>query len=165
MIEEISIKKYPSLALQSFDCGEEKLNIFLHSFAKQNDARGLGRTFLLIENDEVIGFYTLSSAQIEFGSLPVGLSKRLPRYPLPAIRIARLAVNKSHQGKGCGATLLRHAFKRIVLAAVNAGVAFVLVDAKDQATSFYEHYGFVRLEKEGNTFVLPIETVLKAIMK
>ena len=162
-MKEISIRDAEKEALDRFDCGQEALNVFLRSYARQNDERGLGKTFLLLEESKVNGYYTLSSAQIEFASLPSSLSKRLPRYPIPAIRIARLAVDQSEQGKGVGATLIKSAFKRIVLASSSAGVAFAVVDAKEEAIPFYEHFGFVRLG-EGNVLALPIATILKSII-
>jgi len=164
MIHERSIKECPPTLLSGFDCGEEHLNLFLSSYAKQNDEKGYGRTFVLLEDDALIGFYTLASAQIEFAHIPGHLLKNLPRYPAPAIRIARLAVRKRSQGKGYGAILLKYAFKRILLAAINAGIAFVLVDAKESARGFYEHYGFVRLTDESNLYVMPIATMLKAVV-
>ena len=39
MIEEKSIKDVSSDKLLSFDCGEEKLNVYLISYAKQNDKK------------------------------------------------------------------------------------------------------------------------------
>lgn len=165
MIEEVSVKDCGISSLRDFDCGEETLNLYLSNYAKQNDERGLGRTFVLMDGAEVIGFYTLSSAQIKFGHLPSSLSKRLPRYPIPAIRLARLAVSKNHQGKGMGSLLLKHAFKRVLLASLNTGVAFVLVDAKDNAKGFYEHFGFTRLSSEGDDYALPISSILKAVIQ
>lgn len=164
MMREVSIRECDKESLRRFDCGEEKLNEFLYAYAKQNDEKGLGRTFVLKDESDILGYYTLASAQIEFEHLPDGLSKRLPRYPAPAIRLARLAVAKSRQGQGIGKALLKCALKRIMLVSVNAGVAFIIVDAKENAFGFYEKYGFVRLEKEGNVIALPVASLLKAII-
>lgn len=164
MMHEFSIKECDKDLLRRFDCGEENLNEFLRFYAKQNDEKGLGRTFVLEDENTILGYYTLASAQIEFDHLPDGLSKRLPRYPAPPIRLARLAVAKEKQRQGIGKTLLQYALKRIMLVSVNAGVAFIIVDAKESAFGFYEKYGFVRLEKEGNVFALPVASLLKAII-
>ena len=161
MIKEISINDIGKDLLSSFDCGDEMLNEFLLSYARQNDRKGLGKTFLLEEEGELLGFYTLSSAHIEFAHMLPRLKKAFPRYPIPAIRIARLAVAKSHQKKGIGASLLKASLKRILLASINAGLAFVLVDAKENARGFYEHFGFVRLGKESHSYVLPIAMVMR----
>ena len=163
-MEEISIRDYPAKCLASFDCGEEKLNTFLFSYAKQNENRGVSRTFALIGEGAILGFYTLSSAQIEFAQLPFELSKRLPRYPIPAIRIARFAVAKNQQGKGIGKALLKLAFKRILSVSLNMGAVFVLVDAKESSASFYEHFGFSLIDKEKRIYALPIATLLKAVI-
>ena len=163
---ETSIKDIQSKLLDCFDCGEEKLNIFLKQYAKQNESNGLGRTYLIIDdNKQVVGFYTLSSAQIAFQQLPTSLKKNLPKYPIPAIRIARLAVDKNHQRKGIGSTCLKNALKRILCISLNAGVAFVLVDAKPTSKAFYEHYGFVCIDEINLTYILPISTILSAVIR
>lgn len=164
MIKETSIKECDSASVSAFDCGEDQLNLYFRSHARQNDDNGYGKTFVLCDGDDIVGFYTLAAASIQFEHLPPSLSKRLPKYPAPAIRIARLAVAKGKQGQGYGALLLKNIFRRILLGATNLGIAFILVDAKDSATGFYEHFGFSRLEKEGNTFALPVSVVLKSIV-
>ena len=164
-MEERSIRDCDNSSLQGFDCGEAELNDFLIRYAKQNEAKGISRTFVLREDDKVVGFYTLASALIQFEHLPDTLAKRLPCYPAPAIRIARLAVSKDKQGSGFGATLLKLALRRILLIAVNAGVAFVLVDSKPNAKGFYEHFGFVRLAAKENLYALPVATILKTLVK
>ena len=163
-MEEKSIKECDGLSLSAFDCGEDALNAYLSSYARQNDENGYGRTFLLVEGKEILGYYTLSSASVRFEHIPPSLSKRLPRYPAPAIRIARLAVAKSKQRQGIGLSLMKCAFARIVQASVNAGVAFVLVDAKEGAKGFYESLGFAKLLGTERSYVLPVATVLKAII-
>lgn len=164
-MEERSIRNCATALLQDFDCGEAELNDFLIRYAKQNEAKGISRTFVLLEDDKAMGFYTLASALIQFEHLPDALAKRLPHYPDPAIWIARLAVAKDEQGNGYGAALLKLALRRILLIAVNAGVAFVLVDAKPNAAGFYERFGFVRLSAKENLYALPIATILKILVK
>ena len=43
--------------------------------------------------------------------LPKTIRKRLPNYPLPALRLARLAVAASAQGQGIGKQLLKAVFR------------------------------------------------------
>lgn len=96
-------------------------------------------------------------------SLPADLARRVPRYPVPAVRIARLAVDRSMHGKGLGAALLADALRRILTASSEVGVKVVLVDAKNErAADFYRHYGFRELNDTPMVLFLPIETVIDA---
>ena len=156
-----TIRQIKKSELKDFDCGSEELNAFLKRFAHQNDKSGIGRTFVLTENNNAIGFITLCSGALAFDELPKDYS-RLPRYPIPIIRIARLGVDKRFQGKGYGKELLGFAFEKIALLCNFIGVKFVVVDAKNVAKKFYEKYGFITLPTRKNTLVLPIETILKA---
>jgi predicted N-acetyltransferase YhbS len=59
------------------------------------------------------------------------------------IILARLAVDRAHQGCGLGKALLRDALIRIASAADIIGVRAVLVHAIDaQAKAFYERFDF-----------------------
>ena len=161
---ELSVREVPSTKLLDFDCGDDKLNLYLSTFAKQNDIKGIGRTFVLMEGDDVEGFYTLSSAQIAFEQLPLSLKKSLPKYPVPSIRIARLVVRRESQNKGIGSLILTNIFKRILSISSSIGIAFVIVDAKEESKGFYEHFGFTCIDKEKLLYVLPIATILKAVI-
>ena len=144
-----------------FDCGEPSLNEFLNKFARQNDENNVAKTFVTVDTDKnVLGYYSISAASIEFTDLPGDISERLPRYPIPAARIGRLAVDQSVQGSGIGSRLLIDALKRIYLSSDQVAIKVVLVDAlNEKAQSFYEHFGFIRLPGEQFKLFLPIETV------
>jgi GNAT superfamily N-acetyltransferase len=152
---------------EDFDCGEEALNRYLRRYARQNHERNIARTFVAVDkNNRVRGYCSLASASIEFDTLPAAYAKRVPKYPVPAVRIARLAVDRSIKGKGLGAKLLADALQRILTASSEVAVKAVLVDAKNQAaTDFYRHYGFKELIDAPRTLFLPIETVIKAAKK
>jgi GNAT superfamily N-acetyltransferase len=88
---------------------------------------------------------TIAAAELEIDGVPEKMRKGLPAYPIPCLRIARLAVAADAQGTGVGAQLLRHVLllaKRLV---EEIGCAGVLVDAKAEAVAFYAKYGFVEL--------------------
>ena len=101
--------------LKDFNCGNADLNTYLKCYAYQNDKSGMGRTFVLFDNDVLIGFVTLCSASLLFDELPKAM--KLPRYPIPAIKIARLAVDERFQGKGYGKELLAFSLEKIALLA------------------------------------------------
>ena len=150
-----------------FDCGEPALDEFIRRHARQQQAKNVGRTFVAVEppNKRVLGFYTLAAASIAFEHLPAGVGKRLPRYPVPAARIGRLAIDKSMQGKGLGAAQLRDALLRIAqVAGSDLGILAVIVDAKnEQAKRFYQTCGFVALPDHPLTLFMLTATILMAI--
>lgn len=147
--------------LKSFDCGNDDLNEYLKCYARQNDKHGMGRTFVLFEKNDLVGYVTLCSASLLFEDMPKDI--KLPRYPIPAIKIARLAVDKKFQGKGYGKELLAFSLEKIALLAEFIGVRLVVVDAKEESKAFYQHFGFVSLPAKPETYILPIELVTKLI--
>jgi GNAT superfamily N-acetyltransferase len=107
----------------------------------------------------VAGFYTLASASILLADLPAASAKKLPRYPtVPAVRMGRLAVDKSFRGNGLGSALLADALDRAARSAIAAYA--LMVDAKDDvAAAFYQHHGFIAQHDSPLAMFLPLATV------
>ena len=82
---------------------------------------------------QVVGFYSLVVGSVEPGEVPARVMKGLARHPVPVMILARLAVDRTHQGKGLGRALLKDALLRTFQAADIAGIRTVLVHAKDEA--------------------------------
>jgi len=145
-----------------FDCGEEALNIYLKNFARQDMRRELGRTFILRKEKEfkVIGYYTLCSGAVDVFGLPEKLIKKLPKYPIPIARLARLAVDKKQQGKGYGELLLTDALYRTSLAGENVGIYGMVIDVKhENAQKFYQRYGFESLSLNPLLLFAPLQVL------
>lgn len=131
----------------SFDSGDPDLDRFFLRFAGQNQFKHyVGTTYVADDGGLLLGFATVSAAQIEIRDLPPAKHGRLPRNPLPVLRLARLAVDKKAQGRGVGLTLLKAVFVLARAMASDFGCIGVLVDAKPQAVAFYERYGFTALD-------------------
>jgi len=127
-----------------FDCGQEALNRFLVRYALQSQQAEASQTYVAVMGEEVVGFYTLVAAQVEFDDAPQRLGKGLARHPIPLMLLARLAVAASFQGRGLGSGLLKDAMLRTLQAADIAGIRAMAVHAKDDdARAFYERFGFV----------------------
>lgn len=143
-----------------FNCGEQSLDKYLREQATQHHRDGISTTHVLVDEsapESIIGYYTLAAAQMLLSELHPGDQKRLPRYPVPAVRMARLAVALSEQGKGHGATLLAHAVVRSLELREHLGVRVMLVDAiNDRAATFYRSYGFRPTASLGRTLYLPL---------
>jgi GNAT superfamily N-acetyltransferase len=133
-------------AASDFDCGVPALNTYFHKRAVSNDRRGLGKTYVLHGSSTgpaVLGFHTLSMADVETATLPRKHRSDVPAHPLPVALIGRLARDLRAKSQGVGETLLVDAFRRIVPATYALGCYGVIVDAKDSdALAFYQRYGF-----------------------
>ena len=147
-----------------FQCGVAALDRYLKKQAKQDSKRRISRTFVATKPDNqnlVIGYYTLSSLSIELSQLPEKLVRKLPKHPLPAALIGRLAVSRDAQGQGVGKMLLADAIKRTLAVSEQIAIYALVVDAiDDSAIGFYEQVGFTRLSDDSPRLFLPLKTIM-----
>jgi len=149
----------------AFDCGTAELTDYLRRFARQNDRKGIGRAYVAVCPGEALvrGYYTLASSSVAHGAMPDTLRQQLPRYPVPTVLIARLAVDVTMQGRGLGRELLMDSCFRILQAADEIGILAIEVLAQeDQARGFYEKYGFASLLDEPRHMFLSIQAAKRA---
>lgn len=131
--------------LEGFDCGKPALNEWLIRRALNNQAGGTSRTWAVVEPDsrEVVAFYASATASVFRSSTPKRMGRNQPE-EMPAILLARMAVDSRHKGQGLGAALLKHFMLKALEVAQSVGVRMLLIHAKDEESkSFYIHYGFV----------------------
>jgi GNAT superfamily N-acetyltransferase len=128
-------------------CGQPDLDRFFEHYAGQNQFKlHLSVTYVAVLDERIVGFATVAAGSIERASLPSArLRKRLPAYPLPVLRLARLGVDHRTQGRGIGNALLGHVLSLAVDQRNSIGCVGVVTDAKPDAAAFYERLGFVRL--------------------
>jgi predicted N-acetyltransferase YhbS len=93
-----------------------------------------------------VGYSTVSAGHIEIDRFPARARRHLPHYPLPVLRLARLAVDESVRARGVGQSLLRHVFKLALRMALDYGCVGIVVDAKADAVAYYRRFGFETLE-------------------
>lgn len=132
------------LVLEGFDCGRASLNVWLTRYALQADASGSARTYVVVDSEQerVVGYHALSAAAVEREAATARVVKGMPRYPIPVVLLARLAVDVSVTGRGLGAWLLRDAMTRSLAASETIGVRAMLVHAiDDEARGFYLRHG------------------------
>lgn len=131
---------------RKFRCGQHLLDNFLMRHALANDRRGLGSTYVAIAEgpNHVLGYVTLSANSVHFENVP---TENLPHYPMPAVLIARLAVDSSAQRMGVGTGLMLAALRLAVDISDRVGVFAVTVEAmNDEAKAFYrKRFGFTEL--------------------
>ena len=147
---------------KDFSCGNEMLDNYLHTQAKQDVKRKLAACFLLVDAaNKVKGYYSLSSSSIPREELPDNVKAKLPPayHNLPVTLLGRLAIENSCKGQGLGAALLFDALKRSYCVVSEVGSMAVVVDPIDEAAvKFYEKHGFALLPTSGK-MVLSMDTI------
>lgn len=147
-----------------FVCGHAGLNEYLQRYAGQSVRKQLAQIYVAEDGQgKVLGYYTLSAASIRHDELPENLSRSLPKYPVPAILIGRMASDLAERESGLrvGSRLLIHALKQVLRAADTIGVQCVIVDSKPEAVGFYQRFGFIPLKQDGLKLYLPVSTIRK----
>ena len=143
-------------AKSKFRCRERALDEYLRRHAISNDLNGVARSFILERRaadpshfPTVLGFYALSMAVVSSTDVSEHVRFNVPKYPLPAMLIGRLAVDERTQGHRFGEILLLDALARSLEVAQLLGCIRIVVDAKHAAAAaFYAKYGFVELQSE-----------------
>ena len=157
----------PSDDRSAFQSGDEALDRFFRKYAGQNQFRHhLGVTYVAAEDSQVLGFVTIAPGQLDVDLLPAAVRKKMPHYPLPILRVARLAVDHSAQSRGLGTELLRFVCRLAGKMADDHGCTGIVVDAKPDAVAFYAKYGFVPHDAlEGQSEVRPRPTMMFLAMR
>lgn len=142
-----------------FDCGIVQLNHYAVQQMGQDVQKNVASPFVILNENKVIAFYTLSASSVNLNDLPAEITKKLPKYPLiPVVLLGRLAVDKNYQKQGLGSFLLMDALNRCFKLSKEIGIMAVVVDAKNEtADNFYQQYQFKRLVD--NRLFLPIQTI------
>ena len=146
----------------AFRCGVPALDEFLQRFAAQQRRKGVSTVFVLVDDaapGAILGYYTLSAAQVDVATLGDADRKKLPRYPVPCFRMGRLACRDDRRGEGLGRLLIGCAVQRCLLARAQVAAYALIVDAKDEvARKFYLRYGFKACIDAPMTLYLPLGT-------
>jgi len=142
----------------AFRCGEPLLDNFLQKEAGQLEKRNITKTFVLVDSlspAKIVGFYSLSMAQIDHQNFSEGLKKKLPKYPIPCIRLGRLARSLDFVGKGIGELLIGKALLRCLEVQKSVGAYALIVEAKSKgARDFYIKYGFIPFDYDDHHLFL-----------
>lgn len=129
--------------LDRFDCGKPTLNEWLTRYARQAQASGSAKTFVVADDDSVAGYFSLTVGQIDTLDAPERIRKGMGQYPVPVVILARLAVAQQAQGRGIGIGMLQDAIRRTLLIAEQAGIRAMLTHPlDDDAARFYRRFGF-----------------------
>jgi len=129
---------------ESFDCGRESMSQWFRRHAWANHASGVSRANVICDaaTGQIIGYVTLSAAQIERATLPKA-HQRNKLDPVPVTLLGQLAIQKDHQGRGCARSLLLFALRAALRVSRDVGSFGVITHPLDaQARGFYARWGF-----------------------
>ena len=150
--------------LSGFDCGNATLNDWLRKFAWMNRQADSAKTYVALDGNRAVGYYALTTGSVHRHESPLRIAQGLANHPIGVVLLARLAVDKSQQGKGIGKALLFDALSRIEEAADIVGVRAVLVHAIDDAARrFYLHFEFEESPVDPYQLLLLLKDLRKAI--
>lgn len=145
---------------EGFECGVPALDDYIRRYAEQQRRSGISSVFVLTDTTQprhILGYYTLSAAEVDGERLTAADRKKLPRYPVPCFRMGRLACRLDQQGRGLGKLLVGCAVDRCLKARREVAAFALIVDAKDNgAAAFYLHFGFKRFVDAALTLYLPL---------
>ena len=131
----------------AFSCGNAELDRFFRYYAGQNQFKlRIATTYVALSGATIVGFATVCPATLRAQDVPDNkIRKRLPAYPVPILRLARLGVAQEVQKLGIGKGLLRYVLQLACMQRDLAGCAGVIVDAKQEAIPFYQRLDFLPL--------------------
>lgn len=143
--------------LETFSSTNEDLNDFLRNEAFRSQENLLSRTSLCFCRGGLIGFLTLVTDTIEVKL--VDEDDGVDDYPYqryPAIKIARLAVDKRYERRGVGRFLLLAAVGKVYQISKDIGCRYITLDSKRESMGFYERFGFKQIKKYINRSYPPM---------
>ncbi len=127
-----------------FDCGNEQLDTWLVRYAQASQRADLARTYLALDGEAIAGYVSLTTGSVLRDEAPKRYARGMPRHPISTILVARLAVDRRHQGGRLGSRLLAEALRRAVAASDTVAARLVVVDAIDErSAAFYRKRGFI----------------------
>ena len=148
---------------QNFHCGVENLDRYFKTQAGQDARNKVAVTFVLLKDNIIAGYYTLSNTSIPLSEFPEAIQKKLPKYPLvPATLIGRLARDIRFKSERLGEVLLVDALKRSLLLSREIASFAIVVDAENEhARQFYLRQKFIAFASCADKLYLPMATVEK----
>lgn len=124
--------------VSGFDSSQVELNEWIARYALISQTSGMATVFVSTQAGRVAGYYALATGGVSPETVPARVARGIPRFPVPVILLARLAVDRRDEGAGLGRALVGDALRRVAIAAEHVGVRALLVHAKDEsARAFY----------------------------
>ena len=143
--------------IESFSCSVPVLDEWLKRRALKNEISGASRTFVICQDRQVVGYYTLATGSIEHRDAPGKIRRNMPN-PIPVIVLGRLAVDQQWQHAGMGRGLLKDALLRSLSVSKQAGIRALLVHTlSEDAKHFYTCNGFLESPLDPMTLMIALQ--------
>ena len=156
----------PAHDATGFSCGVASLDIWIDRHAPTATAAGSARVFVTFDDEtgKLGGYHALALGAIDHEVATVRAARGMPQHAIPAMVLARLAVDSRFQGRGLAAMLLRDAMVRTLAIADHAGVRILLAHAiSEEARDFYLHFGFEPSPTDGLNLQLLVKDIRRAL--
>ena len=148
--------------MKPFDCGDAALNGFLCNEAKLFLETQLAKTYLLCDDDRIVGYYCLLNDKLSRQEVANSEWRKIKKlFPhskhfgsYPSVKIGRFAISVHYRGQGWGNELMDAIKRHLKHDTGYSSFRFLTVDAYLTAVPFYERNGFKRLaptQEQGNT--------------
>ncbi len=149
------VRLSPDYEFKPFDCGNDDLNEFLFNDSKDYLKALLAVTYIIETEDDTVAYFSVSNDKITTMETRKSLWRKIKskfdhrkhRRDYPAVKVARLAVNKKYQNSYVG-TYIMDFIKQMFVKNNRTGCAFITVDALQEALNFYIKNGFRQLDTD-----------------
>lgn len=136
----------PTDCREGFGSGTPDIDEFFRRYAGQNHFRHhIGVTYVMHIDGRILAYATLTAGEIEPSELSAVASSQPLAYRAPVLRLARLGVDSTAQGRGLGTEMLHTVADIAAEMRTRVGCVGMVVDAKPDSAAFYEVRGFRRL--------------------
>lgn len=143
-----------------FSSGLESVDRYLRETARGHLVKGVSVTRVLVEAHTpspkaILGFFTLSSITVDAKAWP-GTPKGLPKQPVSAVLLGRLAVAVNAHRKGIGSMLVASA-RQLARETIHrtGGLGMVVDAANKDVIGFYSNFGFRQVTSTSLRMFLP----------
>lgn len=150
---------------KSFDSGLASVDDYLKQTARGHTEKGVSLTRVLVRAEAeppkaILGYFTLTPCMVEAAGWPE-VPKGLPRNPVGAVLLGRLAVDVSMHGQGIGTRLLALA-RRIAADSLSGtgGIGMVVDAASVEVVGFYQRFGFQAIREGSLRVFLPTRSLV-----
>ena len=149
--------------LTDFDCGNHSLNYWFKRRALQNNIAGGTQTSVITnEENRITAFFSLVMGEVFIEKAHEHLRKDLDIYPIPIIKITRMAVDLDFQGLGIGKGMIKHVMKKAVEVSESIGCKAIVVDPiDDKARQFYEFMQFQSNSNEDDFMYITVSDIVE----
>lgn len=144
----------PTILTQEHDCsnfttcGKQQIDDFIHREAVDFQNERLGVSYVFRYDGEIIGFVTLSMADLKREKLTSSDRLQIGKENYPALQISQLAASQKLGDKDIGTFLCDFSLAKAYQLSESVGCRFLVLNSKKDVVGFYEKYGFRLLPKQ-----------------